>query len=220
MSKTLIPDPVARAMLASGQRVHQCRMIDSSSVASRSPRLVRGCFAGDLQLALPQLQRPSTTEWQGKIRQPMRAYATAASSFAFTAGSSCRASSGMLCGSWRLIPLGRLRRPGRQQPAADGLFVCGSASCSRQVFLSSGFFASLQNFVILLFTSRRDRVMNCVLTRERPSWVNLLLAGDECANAGLMCTRMATATGAAVRTRPRTMRGTSQMSLTLCIAFT
>src|SRR5229473_7945164 len=72
MSKTANPEPVASAILASGHLVHQRLIVASSSVASLNPPLVRGCFAALEQSVLPQLQRPSTIEWQGKILHRIR----------------------------------------------------------------------------------------------------------------------------------------------------
>src|SRR5216683_4842322 len=89
MSKTASPEPVASAILASGHLVHQRLIVASSSVASLNPPLVRGCFPGDPQSFLPQLQRPSTIEWQGKILQCIREYAIAASSFTLTSWAPC-----------------------------------------------------------------------------------------------------------------------------------
>lgn len=87
MSITAMPDPVASAILASGQRVHQCVIWAGSSVASLNPPRVRGCFPGEAH-ALPQLQAGpadvGAMEWHGKIRQRIRLYARAASSFTFT----------------------------------------------------------------------------------------------------------------------------------------
>ena len=52
------------------------------------PPRVRGCLPGDPQSFLPQLQAGPppvcTIEWHGKIRQCIREYASAASSFSFT----------------------------------------------------------------------------------------------------------------------------------------
>src|SRR5216684_9316012 len=105
MSKTASPEPVASAILASGHFVHHRLIVASSSVASLNPPLVRGCFPALRPQSLPQLQQPSTIEWQGKIRQCIREYASAASSFTLTSWAPCLMVLPVLsrdCGSYSL----------------------------------------------------------------------------------------------------------------------
>ena len=67
-------------MFALGHRVYHSRITSSSTVASRNPRLVRGCFAGFWHWRLPQAQDYPEGSYTGNTRRPRLAYASAKSS--------------------------------------------------------------------------------------------------------------------------------------------
>src|SRR6266436_7651940 len=78
ISITKIPDslPVATPMFNSGQVANHSLILVGSEEA-RSPQFnERGCFPGDVQPGLPQLQPlPSSAgTWRGTIRKPIPAY--------------------------------------------------------------------------------------------------------------------------------------------------